>query len=326
MGEHYVQPELPVEPIWLLVIRYTGYTLSVICLIIFIVTIALSKSLKEQFHVMRMHMAIAMLFGIITMVLSDFDFLRDDILCCIVMGTLMHVFFTACAGWLALESWAAFKAVTHGIITGKLSAYVSIAYGIPLVSLGVAFILGSDSYGSDARCMISVNPHVKWMFFGPLIVLSSIGFLLSSIVACNLNTPAMRMENIVKELGPVCQGLTFIVFYFTVTWGFGIPAYFDFNFQVSFYPLFQVLHCFMGVLVFLFLGLYSPRFRFVIKGQASARSQWLLVYAMGHSVDRETMEKDAPSAALLKEPKLEVSEPPTPEKKTPERVKKVFVA
>ena len=78
---------------------------------------------------MRMHMAIAMLCGIITMVLSDFDFLRSDILCCIVMGTLMHVFFTACAGWLALESWAAFKAVTHGIITGKLSAYVSIAYG-----------------------------------------------------------------------------------------------------------------------------------------------------------------------------------------------------
>jgi len=296
IAEHFVEETIPPEALWLQIIRYTGYSLSIICLIIFICTIALSKHLKEDFHIMRMHMGITMLLGMVAMLLTDVEMLKVENIACIALSSCMHYFFTATAAWLALESYAAFKAVTQGIISGKLLAYIPIAYGLPLVSLGVSYVLASYSYGTDPRCMVSLEASAKWMMFGPLIFLSGVGFLLSCIVACNLNTPAMRRDNIVAELSPVCQGLTILMFYFTVTWCFGIPAYFHFDLAegVSFYPLFQVLHCFMGVLVLLFLGLYSPRFRFVIRGQAAKRSKWLRLYAMGHKIDPDKLDDDVP--------------------------------
>ncbi|CAG0910135.1 unnamed protein product, partial [Cyprideis torosa] len=150
--------------------------------------------------------------------------------------------------WIAIICWAAFMAVTQGVIRGRLMAYSLLAWGLPLISVGVALLVNMQKYGTDPRCMIAFDNEIKWLFFGPLLIFAAFGFLLSCIVLCNLTTTKMRNEGIIAELNPVCFGLALVGIYFGLTWSVGVPAYFVFSWTFdipSFYPLFQVMNAYM---------------------------------------------------------------------------------
>ncbi|CAG0888932.1 unnamed protein product [Darwinula stevensoni] len=278
LSQRIQQYLIPVDPTWLTIIRYVGFSLSVLCLVILILVVACNREhLWEQFHLMRMNMAIACTFGTVAMLVGDF--VRDDRHGCTAVSVLLHYFYTAVAAWLAMESLAGFLAINYGIVGGLFKPYFAFCWGLPLVSVGTALLMDMMRYGTDLRCMISFDNDIKLIFFGPLIAFAIVGFLLAAIVACNLTAPRLRKDNTIAELVPVCKGLVVVQFYFDVTWIFGVVAYFHFNWsdqQPSFYPLFQLLNAFTGVLILLFMGFYSPRFRMVLTGAAEKRKMLLL--------------------------------------------------
>jgi hypothetical protein len=138
--------------------------------------------------------------------------------------------------------------------------------------------------------MVGWEAPVKWIFFGPVLVfaavnipklagyrphalycwLSSFQFciILMAIIVCNIHTPSMRKESLVEELSSIAKGLFVMVLLFGLTWSWSPLAYIDFPGQElpDFYPAFQVALSFLGVFMFVFLGLGSKRFRSVLTG------------------------------------------------------------
>ncbi|CAG0922095.1 unnamed protein product, partial [Notodromas monacha] len=257
LGEMIVHYHLPTEPTWLIVVKFVGYALSIICLPIFIIIVIKAKEhLHDQFHIMRAHLAFALFVGMVLHVVSDFNFIRSDRHACTAISVLFHYFYTAAASWFCFESFASFMAITQGVIGGKLRAYMFLCWGIPFLSVGYALFQDMLNYGNDPRCMISFDNDMKWVFFGPLLTLASVGFLFCAIVVCNVSTPALRKDHIAEELSSVGQGLAVQTTYFLVTWIAGVCGYFIYDWTVEtpgFYALFQVLNAYTKKMIMQYL-------------------------------------------------------------------------
>lgn len=280
-----VEPKVvPEEKLWLTILRYVGYSLSFLCLIIYIVVIAISGDLKEQFHLMGMNLSIAVLLGSICMLITDIHAVRDDRHACTALGTLLHVFYLAAGTWVAALGHACFKAITSGIVGGRLRAYWFICWGIPLISMGLTYLLFLQDLGDDPRCFIAWENPPKYVFFSPQMVFVFFSFFFGTIVLCNLATPALRKDNLIDDYGTFCRGAALVMLFFDLIWTFGLLTYIRFGFkEPNFYPIFQVLNSWMGVIILVFIGMGSKRWRMVVLGQAKSRRKMLLGYEFGGS-------------------------------------------
>ena len=68
-----------------------------------------------------------------------------------MIGCLISYFYTASAFLLASEAHACFRAITAGIIDGKGSSYLSLSWGVPMISLGYNLFMSIMSMGDDRR-------------------------------------------------------------------------------------------------------------------------------------------------------------------------------
>ena len=86
------------------------------------------------------------------------------------------------------------------------------------------------------------------------------------MVVFNSSTPQTRKEDVVEDLQVQGQGLAITNFLFVMVWSFAYPAYVKFPGQetLDFYPVFTLFNAWMGLCIFIFLGLSSKRFRFVL--------------------------------------------------------------
>lgn len=93
--------------------------------------------------------------------------------------------------------------------------------------------------------------------------------VMMAVVMCNIRTPAMRKERVVKELSSITMGLLVFLLFFCITWTFAFVAYMKFPGQElpDFYPAFQVMNSFTGIIFFICIGLGSLRFRGVMTGK-----------------------------------------------------------
>jgi len=156
--------------------------------------------------------------------------------------------------------------------------YLPLAWGVPLIALGYNIYTSLMDMGKDPKCVVGWETGVKWNFFLPLLTGASIGLILMSIVLCNLATPAIRKNSILEEVGSVSLGMTGMTVYYSLTWATAPLAYINFP-DVSipdFYPCFQVMNSWMGILVFLLLGLCSTRFRVVLAGTVLNRKNLIM--------------------------------------------------
>ena len=164
--------ELPFEheePEWLFMTRIIGYCLSVVLLIIFVIIVFMSAYLWEQFHILRMNLALSLIIGNIAVLLGELVMIQDDRHACTIIGCLISYFYTASAFLLACEGHACFKAITSGIIDGKSLAYLPIAWGVPMIALGYNIFMSLISFGDDPKCWVGWDNIVKWQFFVPLL-------------------------------------------------------------------------------------------------------------------------------------------------------------
>lgn len=282
MAEKIDPIEVPEEATWLSITKYVGYGVSMLFLMLYILVIAFSGDLKEQFHLMGLNLAVAVLLGSVFMIISDFT--HDDRHTCTAIGSLIHFFYLAAGAWMALLGHASFKAITSGIIGGRLKAYCFIAWGLALISLGVSYIFFLHDLGTDPRCFISWNNNAKYVFFAPQMLYVAISLFFGMIVLCNMSTPALRKDNLIDDYGSFCRGASFLMVFFGITWSFGLVAYVRFGFkEPDFFPIFQVLNSWTGVLIFLFIGICSNRFRMILAGQSKLRKEMLFNAALGRN-------------------------------------------
>ena len=70
------------------------------------------------------------------------------------------------------------RAITGGIIGGKTWSYLPLAYGLPLINVGVTVFLYGDDYGTDPRAFLGWENETKAMFFYTM--LSVVGVMINN--------------------------------------------------------------------------------------------------------------------------------------------------
>ncbi|XP_063875718.1 uncharacterized protein LOC135108533 [Scylla paramamosain] len=280
-----IEPRVvPDEHLWLLVLRYVGYALSILLIIIYIIVVAVSRDLKDQFHLMGLNLAVAVLVGAVAMVVSDLEAVRDDRHWCTAVGTIIQLFYQAAGAWVLFLGHATFKAITSGVIGGRLKSYLPISWGLPFISVGLNYLLFMLDLGEDPRCFISWENPPKFVFFGFQLLFVLVSCFCACVVLSNMATTALRKDNLIDDYGSFCNGAAFLMLFFSITWIFGFFCYIRFGHtSLNFYPIFQVLNSWTGVVLFLFIGVASRKFRMVVAGQAKLRREMLMGYTFGNT-------------------------------------------
>ena len=148
---------------------------------------------------------------------------------------------------------------------GKTSAYIPIGWGAGLLGLGVTWLLHGHDVGTDPDVFIGWENETKMPFFIMNYFALWTGLVLSAVVIFNASTPQTRKEDVVEDLQVQGQGLAITNFLFVMVWVFAYPAYIKFPGKEmrDFYPVFTLFNAWMGLIIFIFLGLSSKRFRLV---------------------------------------------------------------
>ncbi len=223
-----------------------------------------------MFHLLRLNTASAVLISAVLQWVSESQGIRDDRNMNELFSMLKQYWFLATAHFLFSESAATFRAVTAGIIGGKTWSYLSLAYGIPFVNLGITLYLHGDNYGTDPRAFIGWLNETKSTFFYGILPCVTISVILVLIILINTATPQTRKDSVMEQLATQAYGLSVVVFLHAITWVFAYPAFNHFpDYDLAnFYPIFAILDAWTGAFVFCLLGLSSRKFRGAMFGQA----------------------------------------------------------
>ena len=113
--------------------------------------------------------------------------------------------------------------------------------------------------------------------------------ILSCVVIFNSSTPQTRKEDVVEDLQVQGQGLAITNFLFCMVWTFAYPAYIKFPGQEmpDFYPVFTLFNAWMGLVIFIFLGLSSKRFRFVLSRWRKKCGVSVIPYTISYRVSQK---------------------------------------
>lgn len=265
-AEKIEQPEAKDAFSWLIVSRYIGFVVSLISLTIFIAVICISKHLWEMFHLIRLNTGISYWFALFFHFISEAESIQEDRHANAAIASLILFFYLCGSYFQLLEAFAEFRAITGGIIGGKTMAYIPIGWGAGLIGLGVTWFLYGHDVGTDPDVFIGWENETKMPFFYMNYFALWTGLVLSAVVIFNASTPQTRKEDVVEDLQVQGQGLAITNFLFVMVWVFAYPAYIKFPGQEmrDFYPVFTLFNAWMGLIIFIFLGLSSKRFRFVL--------------------------------------------------------------
>ncbi|XP_042211664.1 adhesion G protein-coupled receptor B1-like isoform X1 [Homarus americanus] len=243
--------EVPPENMWLTILRYIGYCVSFLFLIMYIIIVLLSSDLKDMFHVMGVNLSVAVLLGAVFMLVSDVHSIRDDRHTCTAIGTLIHYFYQSAGAWIFTLGIASFSAITSGVIGGRLRVYIPISWGMPLISVGLTYLLFLLDLGEDPRCFISWENPAKYVFFSFQLLFVFVSLICAIVVLTNMSTPALRKDNLIDDYGSFCRGAAMVMLFFDLTWIFGFFCYVRLGFTgPDFYPIFQVLNSWTGLIIF----------------------------------------------------------------------------
>ena len=265
-------------------IKHIGFVVSAVLLGIFIVVTLLSKYVWNMFNVLRMHFCISWLGAITFNFLTDLPQFREDETSNILVGFAMVYFYAAALSWMTCEIHSIFKSFTSGIIGGRTKVYFPFGYGSPLIIIGYFFIFHQDELSSDPRCFIAWDSSIKAIYFYYLFGVLALADIWTLIIFMNIRRPQTKTKREVKDLKAQAFGVSFVAVFLTLFWILGYLAYVlktieGLNLPIDLFCIFSICNGWMGVIMFLFLGLGSPRFRMGFRGEAQKRKRMMENYA-----------------------------------------------
>ncbi len=150
---------------WLWIVKYVGYGISLLVLLVFVAVIFVNPFLWEMFHILRGNSGFCIFISTICIFVAESDTIREDRHANIAMSVLQQYWYLAASFSLLAESFATFRAITGGIIGGKTLGYVPLIYGGPMIDIGVSMYLYGNDYGRDPRAFIGWDNETKLVFF-----------------------------------------------------------------------------------------------------------------------------------------------------------------
>lgn len=193
-------PEYGPEYDWLWAVKYVGYALSILILIIFVAVIFVNPPLWEMFLIIRCHSGFTCMVALVCMFVSESDAIRKDRHDNITISVFQQFWFLAFCMSLLAESFATFRAITGGIVGGKTWAYIPIIYGVPMIDIGVTLYLYGNDYGRDPRAFIGWFNETKMVFFYAILIAVGLSVLLCFVIVFNISTPKTRKDSVVEQL------------------------------------------------------------------------------------------------------------------------------
>ncbi|KAK4324933.1 hypothetical protein Pmani_004468 [Petrolisthes manimaculis] len=261
------------HPEWLLTVLLALYSISGLCLIFFILVVALVGVLKEQFHLLGLCLAVSVLGGSCAMIATLFDTVTEDRHDCATLGVVLHLCYLAAGAWMAMIGHAAFKCITSGIVDGQMKQYALLAGGLTSFCVGIPLCFYLHDLGDDPYCFISWEPEPKYFFFGPLVLFIGVALFCVGVIFLNLHTAALRNNPTMGDYRTFSIGSAILIIYFSITWIIGGINYMRVDLGFSMYTYFQILNSLMGVMLLLCIGVGSSRFRMAVAGQAKRRAE-----------------------------------------------------
>lgn len=199
-------------------------------------------------------------------------------------------FYQAALWWNMCETHATFKGVTAGLINGRTSVYHPIAWGMPLISIGLITLLEGDVMGTHPNCFISWEKDPIKMFFAYNGMCFMFTLLFTVIVIFNIMRVQSHNKDTVMYLKDQVKGMIATSVLMAILWCYGAVGYFAYMKTkdmdvVNLMPLFQICNGWFGVVMFLLLGMWSRRFRKGLSSQAEERKRKRLESMMKYGGD-----------------------------------------
>ncbi|GFS77829.1 uncharacterized protein NPIL_425231 [Nephila pilipes] len=253
------------EAEWVKLCKWICFGISIVLLVIYILVILFKKKLHEQYHIIRLNMAVAALGALISFCLTDFLYDNEEV--CRILSILIHFLYTATGMWLTSEAHALFSGLVIGSFASKLMLYVMMAWVAPACMIGGCLTL-IYNYGYDYRCLVGPSSGMRWLLVSPILISSVFAFVFSVLTCINYGTPAVKKTVIVNELSSATRANFIVIVLFMLTWLFGIFALVDLGFDSdeipAFNPIFQILNSCLGIFIVCLIGLGSKHFRFCL--------------------------------------------------------------
>ncbi|XP_066945236.1 uncharacterized protein [Macrobrachium rosenbergii] len=277
MAEHVEDRIPPYEPGWLKGIKIFLYIISDVLLLFYIVVVAISGDLKDQFHLSGLLLSGCLVGGSVGMLLSDAGAIQHGRHNCTAIGTLIQGFYMLSALWVTMLGHAGFKATTRGIIAGRLQSYALVSFGVTMILIGISITFFIHDLGTDPRCFISWFDGDKLvLFFFPVVVCLGVSLFFGCVVLFNVKHSQKLNKVIQTDYSSFITGSTAVIIYFAITWIIAAFSYVRIGGNYTgLYPFFQILNSLMGVVVFISIGIMSAKFRRVLTRTHERRGEIL---------------------------------------------------
>ena len=251
------------------IIKYAGIAITILVSLVFIVACITSKHIWDMFHVLRLHSFLCWSLGVGMHFATDLEKVRGDPHINMLVGLTMVYFYSAAVTWVTCEAHATFKAFTSGIISARNKVYYPFGYGTPLIPIGVLILFFNDNLGTEPRCFIAWDMLTKVVFFIYLLSITIIGLGFAVVIWFNMNKPQTKRKNVIPDLNAQAKGTMLATLFMFLFWSFG--AYNYVRPQQSEWPdlycYFSLVLGWFGIVMFVFYGVMSQRFRKGISGK-----------------------------------------------------------
>ncbi|XP_070164592.1 latrophilin Cirl isoform X5 [Polyergus mexicanus] len=280
MDVHAVRLDIA-HQVALQIITYIGCIISVVCLVLAILTFQLFRGLKSDRTTIHKNLCMCLLIAEILFV-CGIGQTNQRVLCGIVAG-LLHFFFLCAFAWMFLEGFQLYVMLIEVFEAEKsrLRWYYLVAYGAPLLVVGISCIIDPLSYGTDRYCWLRADNYFIFSFVGPviLVILANLVFLSMAIyMMCRHANTSVAMKS--KEHSRLAsasgkeenalpnklqahlawlRGAIVLVFLLGLTWTFGL-LYLNQESVVMAY-IFTVLNSLQGLFIFVFHCVQNEKVR-----------------------------------------------------------------
>ncbi|XP_023930468.1 neurogenic locus notch homolog protein 1 isoform X2 [Lingula anatina] len=266
----------------LALISYIGCGLSLCGLVLTILTYGLFRCLHgDNSGKILINLCASMLLMNITFVAGTARSVSDAEVVCTVVAVLLHYFTLTTLMWMLVEAVHMYRLLVKIFRTYEprfMLKRLLIAWGIPLIIVGVTVGINVDNYGGrDDLCRLtSANPYVYYIsFLGPsclILIFNSVVFVLVSRVILRPRVKGLqgkRSQEQPKVSAAQVRGAISVMVLLGITWVFG--AFAAGEAKVVFAYIFCVANSLQGFLIFLFRCLLHPE----------ARSAWVQLVTTG---------------------------------------------
>ncbi|XP_072025148.1 adhesion G-protein coupled receptor G7-like [Amphiura filiformis] len=251
-------------------ITYIGCAFSMVGLVITLtIFIGFRKLRANRARIILIHFCFSLLFLYVVFI-AGVDTAVKSKVGCVVVAALIHYFTLSTMMWMGVEARHLYSKLVTILKLEKdwfMKVASLIAWGSPLVVVGITVGVGYDQYVSDNYCFIPPGPDLYYGLLLPigLILLHNIVtfiLIMRSILKPRMKAHQVKSNNrndIVKRL----QNAIAISILLGLTWVFGFLAIDEATF--TFQLLFCLCNSFQGLIIFLLFCLRADDVRKTLK-------------------------------------------------------------